>query len=88
MSVTSVRLQPELEKSLDEVAGKLQRSRNWVINQAIKEFLSKENLQERRWHDTLQALDSLNKGHIIDGTEVHSWLQSWGTESESEKPNK
>lgn len=88
MPVTSVRLQADLEKTLDEVAGKLQRSRNWVINQAIKEFLSKENLEEQRWQDTLQALDSLNKGHVVDGAAVHSWLESWGADTEHEKPTK
>jgi len=45
MPVTSIRLQSDLEKTLDEVAGKLQRSRNWPKNHAIREFLSKENLE-------------------------------------------
>lgn len=88
MSVTSIRLQPDIEKTLVEVAGKLQRSKNWVINQAIKEFLKKENLEEKRWQDTLQALDSLSKGRVVEGASVHSWLESWGTDTELQKPKK
>jgi len=88
MSVTSIRLQPEVEKTLDETATKLQRSKNWIINQAIKEYLEKENLDDIRWQDTLKALDSLNNGDIIEGASVHSWLKSWGTDSELPKPEK
>ncbi len=88
MSVTSIRLQPEIEKTLDEAAKKLQRSKNWLINQAIKEFLQKESLEDKRWQDTLKALDSLNSGKVIDGTSVHSWLESWGSDTEVQKPKK
>jgi len=88
MSVTSIRLQPELEKTLDETATKLQRSKNWIINQAIKEYLNKENLDDKRWKDTLAALESLNNGDVIEGESVHSWLKSWGSDSELQKPEK
>jgi len=88
MSVTSIRLQPDIEKTLEETAEKLQRSKNWLINQAIKEFLQKESLEDKRWQDTLTALDSLNSGHVVEGESVHSWLESWGSDSELEKPKK
>lgn len=88
MSVTSIRLQPEVEKTLNETAAKLQRSKNWIINQAIKEFLNKESLDDKRWQDTLDALDSLNSGDVVKGESVHSWLKSWGSDSELQKPKK
>jgi len=88
MSVTSIRLQPDIEKTLEEAAEKLQRSKNWLINQAIKEFLQKESLDNKRWQDTLTALDSLNDGKVIEGASVHSWLESWGSDAELEKPTK
>jgi len=88
MSVTSIRLRPDIEKTLEEAAEKLQRSKNWLINQAIKEFLQKESLDSKRWQDTLTALDSLNNGKVIEGASVHSWLKSWGSDAELEKPKK
>lgn len=88
MSVTSIRLQPGLEKALDETAEKLQRSRNWLINQAIKEYLKKESIEDKRWEDTLMALDSLSNGEVINSASVHSWLESWGSDSELQKPEK
>lgn len=88
MSVTSIRLQPGVEKTLEEAAEKLQRSKNWLINQAIKEFLQKESLENKRWQDTLIALESLTKSKAVKGASVHSWLESWGSETELEKPEK
>lgn len=88
MSVTSIRLQPDIEKTLEEAAKKLQRSKNWLINQAIKEFLQKEGLENKRWQDTLKALDSLNSGKVVEGATVHSWLESWRSDTELEKPKK
>jgi len=88
MSVTSIRLQPDIEKTLEEAAEKLQRSKNWLINQAIKEYLQKESLENKRWQDTLVALDSLNNGKVVEGAAVHAWLESWGTDNELQKPEK
>ena len=88
MSVTSIRLQPGVEKTLEEAAEKLQRSKNWLINQAIKEFLQKESLENKRWQDTLIALESLTKSKVVKGASVHSWLESWGSDIELEKPEK
>ena len=37
MSVTTVRLQAEVEQQLELIASRLQRSKDWVINQALLE---------------------------------------------------
>ena len=86
MSVTSIRLQPELELPLDELAGKLDRSKNYLINQAIKEYLASHSIEEERWRDTLVALDSVKLGRGVDESEVTEWLNSWGTAQEKEAP--
>lgn len=86
MSVTSIRLQTELEEPLDELASKLSRSKNWIINQAIKDYLSAQALEEKRWQDTLQALESVSQGKVVDGEKVHEWLESWGTNTELDAP--
>ena len=86
MSVTSVRLQTELELPLDELAGKLSRSKNWIINQAIKDYIAAQTLEETRWQETLQALESVSQGKVVDGDTVHEWMKSWGTDSELDVP--
>lgn len=87
MSVTSIRLQKDLETPLEDLAKKLHRSKNWLINQAVKEFVEKGNLEERRWTETLQALDSIERGTVVDAKNVHEWLDTWGSEEEPSPPN-
>lgn len=86
MGVTSVRLQPEVEAPLEELAKKLDRSKNYLINQAIKGFIGQQSIEEGRWEETLQALDSIRSGKSIPEDEVESWLNSWGTDEELDPP--
>jgi len=87
MGVTSIRLQPEIETPLEDLSKKLDRSKNHLINQAIKEFLARKSLEEKRWGETLEALDSVKSGSLIEEKEVNDWLESWGTENELEPPS-
>ena len=86
MSVTSVRLQKNLETPLDELAKKLHRSRNWIINQTIKEFLERGSREEKRWAETVQALESVEQGKMVESEKVHRWLESWGVDDELSAP--
>lgn len=82
MGVTSVRLNSEVEAPLENLAHKLDRSKNYIINQAIKEFVQRQSMEDARWEDTLEALNSVKDGKTVDGHAVASWLESWGTEKE------
>lgn len=86
MSVTTVRLQPELEQSLQDMTSTTQRSKSWLINQAIKEFIERQNNDQIRWQQTLQAMESVAQGRVVSSDAVHSWLQSWGTDKELAAP--
>lgn len=86
MGVTSVRIQDDLKKPLEDLSTKLSRSRNWLINEALKEYISRQKLDSQKWRDTLEAIDSVKNGEVIDGDKVHSWLKSWGTENEKKPP--
>jgi len=88
MGVTSIRLSKENEEPLESLAVKLDRSKNYLINQAIKEYISRQSMSDARWEDTLKALASIKEGKTIDESEVVSWLKSWGTDSELSAPTK
>lgn len=87
MSITSVRLQPEIDYALSDVAQKLHRSKSWLINQALKEFLEREKMLQSRWDDTAEALELIVAGRMISGDAVHQWLQSWGSADELMAPD-
>lgn len=86
MGVTSIRLSSEIEAPLEQLAKRYDRSRNYLINQAIKEFLARQAVEDSRWADTLAALDSVKEGRLIGESEMMSWLASWGTVDESVPP--
>ena len=56
MGVTSIRLTNEVEAPLEKLALKLDRSKNYLVNQAIREFIRRQAMEEARWADTLVAL--------------------------------
>ena len=87
MGVTSVRLQSEIETPLENLSKKLDRSKNYLINQAIKEFLARKSLEDQRWDETLKAIDSVKSGKLMTEKEVSEWLESWGTENGLEPPS-
>lgn len=86
MAITSVRLQSELERHLEKLAQKYNRSKNWLINQAIREYVEKNQQETKRWEETLIALESVKNGEGIPEEKVDIWLQSWGTDNEKRPP--
>lgn len=86
MSVTTVRLQPEVEKSLAAMSGKLHRTKSWLINQALREYLERQEQEQIRWQETLNAMESVAQGKLVSGEAVHTWLRSWGSDNELPPP--
>jgi predicted transcriptional regulator len=86
MSVTTVRLQPEVEEGLEAMAGKLQRSKSWLINQAVREYVERQQQEQSRWQETLKAMESVAQGKVVSGDAVHTWLRSWGQPGELPPP--
>lgn len=86
MSVTTVRLQADLEAGLEVMAGKLHRTKSWLINQALREFIDRQTTEQTRWAETIRAMDSVSRGHVVSGDSVHDWLRSWGAPEELDPP--
>lgn len=86
MGVTSIRLNSEVEGPLEDLAKKLDRSKNYLINQAIREFVARQSMEEARWVDTQAALESVKAGKSISEKKVKTWLESWGKNDEKAPP--
>jgi predicted transcriptional regulator len=87
VAVTSVRLSTDIIAPLEKLSQRLDRSRNYIINQAIKEYVARQSMEEVLWGDTLVALESIKSGRSISGSEVKKWLESWGDENEKNPPD-
>ena len=87
MGVTSIRLSKDLEIPLEQLAHKLDRSKNYLVNQAIKEFVLRQAMEELRWSDTTEALESVKAGRLVEALEVSEWLKSWGSDALKSPPS-
>lgn len=87
MGVTSIRLSAEMEAPLEQLSKKLDRSKNYIINQAIKEFVARQSMEDARWTETLEALESVKSGKTVDEKNVTEWLESWGSKDEKAAPS-
>jgi len=86
MGVTSIRLQPEVEQDLRETARQLNRSRNWLVNEAVRDYVARHQAERTRMEETLAAIDAVARGEVVSGQPVHAWLDSWGSEDELPPP--
>jgi predicted transcriptional regulator len=79
----SVRLPPELNQQVADIAQALDRPKSWVIEQAIKDFVAVQ-----AWH--LAAIDegirAADAGQIVPHDEVAAWTRSWGKPDELPMP--
>lgn len=86
MGMTSVRMPDDLLQRLDATATRLRRSKGWIINDAVREYLEREDLRQRRDAETREALAELDAGQVVDGEDVLAWIDSWGSKNEREPP--
>ncbi|EPO7181752.1 CopG family ribbon-helix-helix protein [Escherichia coli] len=63
---------------VDQMAARLERSRGWVIKQALSAWLAQE---EERNRLTLEALDDVISGQIIDHQAVQAWADRLSTDN-------
>lgn len=86
MGMTSVRVPDDMLSRLESTAARLRRSKGWIINDALREYLEREEQRVQRLEETRQALVELDAGYLVEGEEVLTWLDSWGTPDEREVP--
>ena len=86
MAMTSVRMPEELMARLEAASERLRRSKGWLINDALNEYLVREEAKVRLLEETQQALAQAEAGQLVDGDAVLDWIDSWGTAGEKEPP--
>jgi predicted transcriptional regulator len=68
----------DLADQVDALAARLDRSRGWIVKQALADFIA---LEERRHRMTLEALADVDAGRVVDHAKVEAWLDSLDTVS-------
>ncbi|UUC48084.1 ribbon-helix-helix domain-containing protein [Pseudomonas citronellolis] len=63
----------ELAERVDEIAERLERSKNWIVKQALSAWLDQEDERSRL---TREALADVDAGRVIDHQSVQAWADS------------
>jgi len=75
--VITAKLPDDLVSRLDQVADRIDRSKSWIVREAVTEWLAEE---QRRYEMTLDALKSVDEGRIYSQEEVERHFAKRGKE--------
>ena len=67
----------QLAEKVEAMAARLERSRGWVMKQALTAWIDQE---EERHRMTLEALADVDAGRVIDHRAIQAWADSLGTD--------
>ena len=67
-----------LAKKVDELANSLERSRGWIVKEALASWVAQE---EERIQWTLDALADVDAARVVDHEAVRAWAASLGDET-------
>lgn len=73
----------DLAEQVDQIAERLERSRGWIVKQALMAWIEQE---EERSRLTREALAEIDAGHVIDHQAVQAWADSLDDESPLQPP--
>lgn len=66
-----------LAEKIDQFAARLDRSRGWIVKQALTAWVDQEEEHSRLTRESLADVDA---GRVIDHQAVSAWAESLGTD--------
>lgn len=66
-----------LADKVDQMATRLERSRGWIMKQALSDWIAQEEERDRLTHE---ALTDVDVGLVIDHLAIEAWADSLGTD--------
>lgn len=73
----------QMAEKVDQMAERLERSRGWIMKQALSAWLDQE---EERSRLTREALADVEAGRVIDHQSVQAWADSLDSDSPKDVP--
>lgn len=73
-----------LAEKLDQIAARMERSRGWIMKQALSAWISQE---EERSRLTLEALADVDAGYVIDQQAIQAWADSLDSDTPLPAPH-
>ncbi|KQW81370.1 CopG family transcriptional regulator [Devosia sp. Root413D1] len=76
--VLTAHIPEELAEKVDRYAESMERSRAWIVKQALSNWVDWE---EQKLQMTLDALDAADRGELVDDDAVRLWIESLDTDN-------
>ncbi len=73
-----------LAEKVEAMASRLERSRGWVMKQALAAWVDQE---EERHRMTLEALADVDTGRVVDHQTIQAWADSLRTDEPLPPPS-
>lgn len=73
----------QMADKVDQMAQRLERSRGWIMKQALSAWIDQE---EERSRLTREALADVEAGRVIDHQSVQAWADSLDSDSPMDVP--
>ncbi len=67
-----------LAEKVDKIATQLERSRGWIMKQALSDWINQEETRNRL---TREALSDVDAGQLIEHQAVQTWTDSLSTDT-------
>ena len=86
-TTTSIKLDDELKNRVQRLAEARPWSPQWIIHEAIREYVDRETAHENFKREAVTAWAAyLETGKHLTGEQVQTWLRTWGTDDEPAAP--
>ena len=84
---TSVKLDDNLKSRIQHLADARHRSAHWIMREAIKDYVDREELRESFKQEAINSWKSYQEtGRHLTREEVSGWLENWGADEKNEIP--
>ena len=83
----SVKLDDNLKSRIQQLADARHRSAHWIMCEAIRNYVEREEDRESFKQEALNSWTAYQEtGLHVTGQEAREWLDTWGTDKETEAP--
>jgi predicted transcriptional regulator len=68
--VITAKLPEDLVSQMDQVADRIDRTKSWIVREAVSQWLAEER---RRYELTVEALKDVDDGRMINHDDLKAW---------------
>lgn len=84
---TGVKLEAAMKLRLEKLSALKDRSVHWLMKEAILRYVENEEQAFELKQETLNRWQEIEQNRVISNESVMAWLDTWGTDHETERPS-